>query len=152
VIISPASGDSHNVLGTTATIKLSSSETNGHLAVILHAVPLNTGPPPHRHEHEDELLYVLDGTFEFILRDPSTWHPATQGTIVHVPAGTLHTSRATTDASQLLSIYTPAGGEEFFREIDTIDQTDLAAVLALASRHGMTFPAPTPERTPCPSA
>jgi hypothetical protein len=69
---------------------------------------------------------------------------ATQRTIVHVPAGTLHISRATTDTSHLLSIYTPAGGEAFFRDIDTIDQTDLAAVLALASRHVMTFPAPTP--------
>ena len=42
------------------------------------------------------------------------------------------------------SAATPAGGEAFFREIDTIDQTDIASVMALAHRHGMSFPAPIP--------
>jgi hypothetical protein len=50
----------------------------------------------------------------------------------------------TVPPARLPSIYTPAGGEAFFREIDTIDQSDLAAVMALAQRHGVSFPTPTP--------
>jgi len=141
MIIHPAQGDAHHVRGTTATIKLAGADTNGRVAVVHHAVPRDAGPPPHAHEQEDELLYVIDGTFEFILGDPDVWHPATAGTVAYVPAGTRHTSRATSDG-HLLSIYTPAGGECFFRDIVTIDQTDMNAVLALAAHHGMTFPAP----------
>ena len=54
----------------------------------------NDGPPPHFHDLEDELLYVLEGSFEFLLGEPEAWHHAGPGTLVHVPAGTLHTSRA----------------------------------------------------------
>ena len=37
-------------------------------------------------------------------------------------------------------MYTPGGGEAFFREIGGIDQTDADAVRALAAAHGMTLP------------
>lgn len=142
MLIQPDQGDSHNVLGSTATIKLDAHATDGRLAAVEHTSPRAAGPPPHYHQ-EDEFLYVLEGTFEFILDDPDTWHPAGPGTIVHAPAGTLHTSRATSDTARQLSIYTPAGGEMFFREIDHIDQTDLGSVMALAQRHGMSFPTST---------
>jgi len=142
MIIHPTQGDSHDVLGTTATVKLAGTDTDGRVAVVHHAVPREAGPPPHVHEREDELLYVIDGWFEFVLGDPDVWHAGTPGTLAYAPAGTLHTSRATSDG-HLLSIYTPAGGEAFFRDIDSIDQTDMNAVLALAVQHGMTFPSPT---------
>jgi hypothetical protein len=56
----------------------------------------------------------------------------------------MHTTRATSETGRLLSIFTPAGGEAFFRDLDTIDQRDLAAVMVLAQHHGMTFPSPAP--------
>lgn len=142
MIVHPHAGDAHDVLGTTATIKLSSADTDGRAGVTEHTVPLNAGPPPHAHQHQDELFYVLDGTFDFVLGDPAVRHTATPGTWVHVPAGTIHASRGTSPLGHLLSIYLPAGGEQFFRELDIIDQTDPNAVQALAARHDMTFPAP----------
>jgi quercetin dioxygenase-like cupin family protein len=143
MLISAHAGDSHDTLGTTATIKLDAQTTNGRMAVLEHTVPQHAGPPPHYHDHGDELFYVLEGTFEFILEDPDTWHHAGPGNIVNVPAGTLHTSRATSQTARLLSVYTPAGGEAFFREIEHIDRTDLDAVKTLAAQHGMSFPTPT---------
>ncbi len=144
MIIQPTAGDPHDVLGSTATVKLASGDTDGRLAVIEHTAPPHAGPPPHSHDNEDELLYVLEGTFDFVLGDPTEWHPGGPGTIVHVPAGTIHTSRAGSRGGRLLSIYTPPGGEGFFREIDTIDQTDIAAVMTLAQHHDMSFPTPAP--------
>ena len=90
------------------------------------------------HRHEDEVLYVLAGSFDVTLGDPPRHHSADQGSWLHVSAGTPHTTRCTSDAGHLLSIYTPGGSEAFFSEIATIDQTNPAAVLALADRHGMT--------------
>lgn len=141
MIIPRTSGDTHNVLGTLATIKLPSEETDGRLSVIEHDVPKDAGPPPHIHDRADELLYVLAGTFEVVDGDPSEWHLAEAGAVVHVPAGTIHTTRCVSDGGRLLSVYTPGGDEAFFREIDTVDQSDIAAVMVLAKRHGMSFPA-----------
>lgn len=131
------------MLGTAATIKLASEDTNGSLGVVVHDVPNGAGPPPHIHDRADELLYVLQGTFDLILEDPDTWQHAGPGTIAHVPAGTLHTTRASSDNARLLSVYTPGDDAAFFRDIDTIDQTDINAVMALAQHHGMSFPTPT---------
>jgi quercetin dioxygenase-like cupin family protein len=137
MIVSPASGDRHEVLGTSAVIKLSAQDTGGRLAVVEHHAPRDAGPPPHVHRYEEELLYVLAGTFDVVLGDPTKRHTAGAGTCVHVPAGTVHTTRCTSDSGHLLSVYTPGGGEGFFREIATIDQSDRSAVLALADRYGI---------------
>ena len=142
MIIHSASGETHDVLGTAATIKLSSEDTDGRLGVVEHNVPKDAGPPPHFHDQSDELLYVLDGTFEAIVGDPNEWQVAETGAVIHVPAGTIHTTRCVSDGGRLLSVYTPGGDEAFFREIDNIDQTDVAAVTALAQRHGMRVPPP----------
>jgi quercetin dioxygenase-like cupin family protein len=142
MLIASSSGTRHEVLGTTATIKLASHDTGGRLAVVEHQVPRDAGPPLHLHRREDELLYVVAGTFDVTLGDPASQHTAEPGAWLYVPAGTPHSTRCTSDAGRLLSIYTPGGGEAFFAEIDTIDQTTVTAVVALADRHGMTVLAP----------
>jgi mannose-6-phosphate isomerase-like protein (cupin superfamily) len=141
MLIPPDAGDRHDVLGTSAVIKLSGRDTGGRLAVVEHRAPRDAGPPPRVHRDEDELLYVLEGTFDVVLGDLQRSVGA--GTWLHVPAGTTHTTRCTSDVGHLLSVYTPGGSEEFFRDIGAIDQTDLRAVLALADRHGMTVSEPS---------
>lgn len=140
MIIRATSGDTHDVLGSVATIKLSTEETDGRLGAVEHDVPKDGGPPPHVHDHADELLYVLAGTFEVVAGDPDEWQVAETGAIIHIPAGTIHTTRCVSDGGRLFSVYTPGGDEAFFREIDNVDQSNLAAVMALARRHGMSFP------------
>lgn len=140
MMIDPCGGETHEVLGTSATIRLAGENSAGRLAAVEHTMPQDAGPPPHAHDREDELFYVLEGTFEFRLGTPPRSHLGSPGTLVHVPAGTMHAARATSQTARLLSIYSPAGGEEFFRAIDTIDQRDPDAVAALAARHGMSFP------------
>lgn len=142
MILHTTSGDTHNVLGTAATIKLSSEDTNGRLGAVEHEVPKGTGPPPHVHDDADELLYVISGIFEVLVGSPNEWQVAEAGAIIHVPAGTVHTTRRVSDGGRLFSVYTPGGDEAFFREIDGIDQSNLAAVMALAQRCGMSFPTP----------
>ena len=88
------------------------------------------------------MLYVLEGTFDVVLGDLE--QAVGEGTWLHVPAGTIHTTRCTSDVGHLLSVYTPGGSEEFFRQIGAIDQTDLSAVLALADQHGITVAGPDP--------
>lgn len=140
MIVNHTAGDSHNVLGTAATVKLSGEDTDARLGVVEHNVPKDAGPPPHYHDHADELLYVLEGTFDVVVGDPTEWHKVEAGTIIYVPAGTIHTTRCVSDGGRLLSVYTPGGDEQFFRQIDTVDQSNIAEVMALAQKHGMSFP------------
>jgi quercetin dioxygenase-like cupin family protein len=142
MLIPPNAGDRHDVLGTSTVIKLSGLDTGGRLSVVEHRAPRDAGPPPHAHRDEDELLFVLEGTFDVVLGDLE--QAAGKGTWLHVPAGTIHTTRCRSDVGHLLSVYTPGGSEEFFREVGAIDQTDLSAVLALADQHGMTVTGANP--------
>ena len=54
MIIQATRGDTHNVLGTTAIIKLTGKDTSGRLAVVEHTVPPHAGPPPHTHDHDHD--------------------------------------------------------------------------------------------------
>ena len=46
------------------------------------------GPPPHRHNREDETFIVLEGALEFRANGRAV--PASAGTVIHVPKGTVH--------------------------------------------------------------
>jgi mannose-6-phosphate isomerase-like protein (cupin superfamily) len=79
------------------------------------------GPPPHRHERVHDMFYVLDGTLTMRLGDETL--ELEPGSFVCVPTGVIHTFSNRTDAPvQLLNFNTPAGWENYMR--------DLAAVLA----------------------
>jgi mannose-6-phosphate isomerase-like protein (cupin superfamily) len=136
MILSPTDGEQVRALGTVATIKIAAEATGGRLAVTEHEVPHDVGPPPHIHRDEDELLYVLEGTFDVVVGDASA-RSAPAGTCVLVAQGTVHTTRCTSERGRLLSVYTPGGSEGFFREVGAIDQTDRDALLALADHWGM---------------
>jgi len=71
-----------------------------------------SGPPRHVHADQDELWYVLDGSFTFALGDRE--FQAGPGEVVVGPRGVPHTFRADTNHSRLLDIHTPGGFERFF--------------------------------------
>jgi hypothetical protein len=46
------------------TLKASGDQTGGSFGLVEVSTPEGSGPPPHVHEREDELFYVLEGTYE----------------------------------------------------------------------------------------
>ena len=106
----------HLGIGTgTYTILLSGRETAGRYAVIDMHVPPGGGPPPHRHDFE-EMFTVLAGEIEVTFRGETV--PLRAGETVNVPANAPHAFRVVSDAAaRLLCMCTPAGQEEFFREV-----------------------------------
>ena len=60
-------GERYAFDGTTFTVKASGADTEGRVGVMEQAAPAGLTVPPHTHEGEDEMFYVLDGTFEFLL-------------------------------------------------------------------------------------
>ncbi|TVP41575.1 cupin domain-containing protein [Candidatus Nitrosocosmicus arcticus] len=53
--------------GATFTIKVLTSETNGHYTVLDVIHPPNIGPAIHVHPKGSETFYIIEGDYEFIL-------------------------------------------------------------------------------------
>lgn len=130
--VPPGEGESIWIAGDTYNFKLTGKDTDGSYFMVEAPVPPGAGPPPHVHKNEDECFYVLEGEFEF-QNGEETIH-ATEGSVVHIPQGTLHRFEnvSETDA-KMLSFVTPAGLEEFFFEV------------GVPAKEGETPPAPGPE-------
>ncbi|MDO8392581.1 MAG: cupin domain-containing protein [Actinomycetota bacterium] len=95
-------------------LKADADTTGGRFTLLENEVPPKAGPPLHRHHSEDEMYYVLKGTFRFKLADRIELAPA--GAFVYIPKGTPHCFQNVGDeAARFLVMFTPAGMERFFK-------------------------------------
>jgi|SRR5271165_5765089 len=119
-LISASADSGENVrhiglVGDTYTILLTGKDTAGQFCLIDMHVPPGGGPPPHRHDFEETFI-VLEGELEATFRGAKTIVRA--GQTVHIPANAPHQFRnSSTDAVRMMCICSPAGPEEFFREV-----------------------------------
>jgi quercetin dioxygenase-like cupin family protein len=112
------------VVGDTYTILLSGTDTAGRFTLIDMHVPPGGGPPPHRHDFE-ETFTLLDGELEAIFRGEKSTVRA--GETIHIPANAPHQfHNASSKPVRMLCICSPAGQEEFFKEIGTVVATRTA--------------------------
>ena len=89
-----------NVVGEQITILASKGATQGY-EVFFQEGPDGSGPPPHSHPW-DESFYVIRGDIEVGMDEkPMTARP---GTLVHLPAGTVHWFRFGKGGGEMISI------------------------------------------------
>jgi quercetin dioxygenase-like cupin family protein len=113
--VAAGEGDRIWIVGDTMTFKATGESTGGNLVLFENLTAPGGGPPPHIHTREDELFYVLDGTFEIRIGDEV--HAVEPGGFAYVPRGTVHNFRNTAEtASRILVGFMPGGIEGFFRE------------------------------------
>jgi uncharacterized cupin superfamily protein len=132
LFLAPDAGKSLWMLGDRLVRKVGTAETGGAFLAGIVSCPPGSGPAPHVHGDEDELFYVLDGQFDFLVED--TVYRGRPGDVAYTRRGRLHTFKnsGTTEAKALL-IVLPANGFEKFSE-----------AFGVATVPGM----PTPEITP----
>jgi mannose-6-phosphate isomerase-like protein (cupin superfamily) len=141
-------GDCRWVLGESVTIKQTAATTGGTFTVAEIQSWPGGGPPAHVHRDQDEMFYVLEGTYEFLVGDRK--ETLGVGATVFVPRGTKHTYRKVGDGiGRLFDLHTPGGFEAFFEDAgvaatDRIARPpieeklpDRATMLTLLNRHGM---------------
>lgn len=110
------------VLTTLITLLVPKSASNGGYSVWEETVPPQAGPPPHNHTDE-EVFYVLDGEFEFMLNGALI--PAAAGGVIHVPSMAVHTYRNTgSKAGKLLTMATKGQLEDYFHAVGKKVQSD----------------------------
>ena len=105
------------VVGDTYTILLSGMDTAGRFTLIDMHVPPGGGPPPHRHDFEETFI-LLDGELQATFRGEQ--QILRSGETIHIPANAPHQfHNASSQPVRLLCICSPAGQEEFFKELGT---------------------------------
>jgi quercetin dioxygenase-like cupin family protein len=112
--------------GGTISILVAGENTGGAFSIWESALKPGGEPPLHVHHTADETFYVLEGNVRFVaageVRD------AVPGDVVFVPRGAVHTFRIKSAAARMLTVATPAGFEEWFREMgQPVDSLELPA-------------------------
>ena len=64
-IIPAAEAKTYHAFGDTACFQLTGEQTGGSYTMFVNVTAPGGGPPPHRHENEDEWFYVVEGRAEF---------------------------------------------------------------------------------------
>jgi len=138
-IVSSAKGKKFNVLGHSITAILTKEYSGGNYYVFEVLTPPGLGIPPHVHEREDELIFVLEGEFEILLGDKR--HIAKAGDEIFFPRQIPHAfQNIGTKAGKTLWTVIPGGNfEEFFEKLSQLPagETDLILVVEIFAAYGM---------------
>src|SRR4051812_11847629 len=135
------------VFGETVIIRRDPAGQPVDAAVVEEVVPPGVGAPLHRHSREDEIFYVIEGTFR-IWRGDEAFN-AGPGGVALLPRDQTHTFKNIgTAPGRLLTVIVPAGFERFFEAIIDrgLAEGDDDQIAALAAELGLEIPCPTPAR------
>jgi mannose-6-phosphate isomerase-like protein (cupin superfamily) len=113
----PSEGESIRVAGVDHVFRLAAAHTDGRFAFEEFTLaPGVVGARPHVHHGHDEYFYVLEG--ELTLHDGTGEVTVGPGHVLAALRGTPHGFRnAGTVPARGLCLYTPAGYEDYFRQV-----------------------------------
>lgn len=126
-----------NVLGVRVTVLASNVQTQGY-EITLQSGDEGAGPPPHQHDW-DESFFVLRGSVELSIDGKADVYGP--GTLVHLPAGTVHGFRFRAGGGEMFEI-TGQGGNatQMFARVDREvppGPPDVPALTALLQQNGV---------------
>lgn len=120
-----STGQAYWVMGDMFTYLVTGEQSGGSYFTLLVDVAPNGGPPPHVHHREEEQFYILYGELTFSVGNQT--FQANTGDFVHIPRETIHSFKNGQIPSKLLSTFSPAGIEDFFREVGEPVQSRLTS-------------------------
>lgn len=125
-----------NIVGEHVTV-LASGEATGGYEIFLQRGPEGSGPPPHSHPW-DESFFVMSGYVDFGIGSEST--TGGPGTLVHLPAGTVHWFRFGKGGAEMVSMTSRLGASKMFtdiaRGVDPVSP-DIAKLAEVGAPHGL---------------
>jgi quercetin dioxygenase-like cupin family protein len=139
-VVSSKEGTKFNIMGHEVTVKLQSSDANNTYVFELTSPP-GSGIPPHVHEREDEIIYILEGEFEVMVGGEV--FRATAGDWLNfrrnIPHG--YSNTGTSSAKTLWFVNPGNGFENFFGELSQFPPgpPDMVKLEALTKKYGQKF-------------
>src|SRR5438105_10980081 len=119
-IVSPTDGQEGFLGSIGVRFMIDGSEAGERFSLVEHPMsPRALAAPLHRHTREDEYSFVLEGRMGALLGDDVV--EAGPGDLVHKPRNQWHTFwHAGDEPCRILEIISPAGFEQFFRELSDL--------------------------------
>jgi len=130
--------------GIDMKVLLPTEATGGAISVLMAWHKPGEGPPDHVHFIQEEMFFILGGTYELTVDGQTT--TAGAGTIVFIPRNVVHRFKNIGDTTaRMLDWSLPGGQDHYFKAI-----SDLAAgdgftgekVMAINEKFDTNFPAP----------
>ncbi len=130
--------------GLDMKVLLTTEATGGAISVLMAWHKTGEGPPDHVHFAQEEMFFILEGTYELTVDSHTT--TAGAGTIVFIPRNVVHRFKNVGDSTAcMLDWSLPGGQDHYFNAI-----ADLAAgdgftgekVMAISKQFDTNFPAP----------
>jgi quercetin dioxygenase-like cupin family protein len=137
-ILGPNEGETVNLLALGVRFMIDGETTGGAFSLVEHPLPPRAlGAPLHTHRNEDEYSYVLEGRVGVQLGDEVL--EAGPGELVFKPRGVQHAFwNAGDEPARLLELISPAGFENYFRELAPLlaaPERDEAAIGEVVARY-----------------
>jgi quercetin dioxygenase-like cupin family protein len=99
--------------------KISGKDTGGQLAVFEYTGTEKTGPSLHLHYQQDEVFYVVEGDYRFVVGEET--HTLKAGDTIFLPRNIPHSWIQLSEKGKLIYLVQPAGKlEDFFRFMNTL--------------------------------
>jgi mannose-6-phosphate isomerase-like protein (cupin superfamily) len=119
-IVGPADAQEGFLGSIGVRFMIDGAEAGERFSLVEHPMsPRALAAPLHRHTREDEYSYVLQGRMGALLGDDVV--EAGPGDLVHKPRNQWHTFwNAGDEPCRILEIISPAGFEQFFRELSDL--------------------------------
>ncbi len=138
VLADAGAGHTFAMLGTTMRLIAAASSTGGRYTVLEQVTPPGWGPPRHIHSREDEIFYILEGTYDLHVGDQR--RTVSAGASAVLPRNVPHGFRnAAPTSSRLLCVIAPGGLEEYFLAVAKCSQPNPAQLVELARPFGLTL-------------
>ena len=107
--------------------------------------PGSNVPPPHTHTHNEEIVYVLEGTLRYSVGAET--RDLGPGETMHTPKGVVHGfSNPFDTATRALITLSPDIGARYFEDVAAVVNAggppDKAALVAVMARYGLVPAAP----------
>ena len=137
-MLGPADGRAGMLGSMGVRFMLAGEETGGGFALVEHPIPPRAlAAPLHRHTHEDEYSFVLEGRVGALLGDEIVY--GEPGDLIFKPRGQWHTFwNDGTEPARILELISPAGFENYFRELAPLlaaPARDQAAIAEVVGRY-----------------
>ena len=139
-VLGPHDGKA-GVLGSMGVrFMISGAESGGGFSLVEHPLPPRAlGAPLHRHAHEDEYSYVVEGRIGALLGEEVVYGDV--GDLIFKPRGQWHSFwNAADEPARILEIISPGGFERYFEEIvdlGGVANIDPQVMLELRTRYGL---------------